>query len=226
MSPSADTIRLTVRDGLGARVCAVANALSSGAGQVIFGWQENEHCPLPHRQVFPEGIAGVAFADPGPESGFTDWNGQPYFCWHGAADRALANAAYGRIIRGMAGRSRGSYPLAVHGRFHRCLSGHPEALAAAAITAAAELAARTLFLLTDRHRELIRRLLAHAGITAVLPASPELASDLARPAAEQLAFLDDWQTLLAARSIVALDGPTAILHPARAAGIPIRYAPR
>jgi hypothetical protein len=225
MSPASDTIRLTVRDGLGARVCALANALSSGAGQVIFGWQENEHCPLSHRQVFPEGIAGISFADPGPESGFTDWNGQPYFCWHGATDRALANAAYGRIMAAMAGTPSARQPLAIHARFHRRPTASPIALADTAARAAHDRGIREIFLLSDAHRLTIAaRLLTH-GITVHLPLSPELPTDLARPPAEQIAFLDDWKTLLASPVIVSLDGPTALLHPARAAGAEIIYAP-
>lgn len=225
MSPAADTIRLTVRDGLGARVCAIANALSSGAEQVIFGWQENEHCPLSHRQVFPEGIPGVAFADPGPESGFTDWNGQPYFCWHGAADRALADAAYGRIMAAMAGEARDTYPLGLQARFHRRPGASPEALANAAAAIAHDMELRRIFVLSDYHRVcLCGRLCAH-GLRPAMPRSPGLARDLDRVSqADQLAWLDDWKTLLACRVIIALDGPTSILHPARAAGTRIIYA--
>ncbi len=56
-----------------------------------------------------------------------------------------------------------------------------------------------------------------------MPVSDELGSDLGRDRAGTLAYLGDWQRLMRSQTIVAADGPSSALHPARAAGKQIIY---
>lgn len=217
-------ISITVRDGLGARVTTLANAMSSGRF-VRFGWDINEHCPLPHADVFPTGIPGVEFTDPAFDAGFTEWNTRPFFSWDGAADRTLANAAYTTILAAMAGQPWSRFRLAICARFFRNPPASPQALAEQALRTALATGIHCLFLMADRHRAEIAHTLACGGVSVISAATPELTADLARTPAETRLFLGDWKTVLAAQTIVALDGPTCLLHPARAAGRSLIYAP-
>ncbi len=216
-------IEITVRDGIGARVTTLANALSSGE-EVAFGWDANEHLPLAHEVVFPRGIAGVQFVPAAGDGCFTDWNAQPFFSWAGADDRALANAAYGVIIGAMAGAPVPGMTMAVLARFWRNPHASWETLADKAIATAREAGADTVFLLSDRYRWELRCKLIDAGIQVSLAGAAPLSADLDRTAEEMAAFLTDWKTVVACPLIVAIDGPTCLLNPARAAGRTIVYA--
>jgi len=216
-------ITITVRDGLGARVTTLANCLSAH-DEVAFGWAENEHCPLAHDTVFPNGIPGVHFTEPVGDGCFTDWNARPFFSWDGAKNRKRANAAYARIMLAMSGEAKPGCQVGVCGRFLRNPQGRPETLAASASRAARDAGAKTVFLLCDQHRESISESLRTAGLEVVLPACPPLASDLARGCLDTRLFLDDWKTLLACPIIVAINPITCLLNPARAAGREIVYA--
>ena len=214
-------IEMTIRDGLGARVTTMANGLSTGQ-EVAFGWAVNEHCPLAHEVVFPKGIAGVVFTEPMGDGGFTDWNAKPYFSWDGADDRDLANAAYSRIMAAMTGTPF-KVPMAILGRFWRNPQGRWETVADYAIQTANEAGADQVFLLADKHRWEMRCRLIAGGLDVRIPYSFPLTSDLSREPDDTLAFLSDWQTLCDTPLIVAIDGPSCLLNPARAAGREIRY---
>jgi len=216
-------IKVTIRDGLGARITTLANALSAHA-EVAFGWAENEHCPLAHDQVFPHGIAGVHFVEPEGDGCFTDWNARPFFSWDGAKNRKRANAAYSRIMAAMAGDAKQVCDVGVCGRFLRNPQGCPDTLAAGVSRTARDSGAKTVFLLCDQHRKAIAETLREDGLEVVMPACPPLASDLDRGCLDTRLFLDDWKTLLACPVIVAINGPTCLLNPARAAGREIIYA--
>ncbi len=216
-------LEITVRDGLGARLTAIANGLSAGR-KVRFGWAVNEHCPLPHRTVFPEGIFGVEFTEPEGDCCFTDWNAQPFFSWNGAADRALADLAYGRIMAAMAGEAWASCRVGICGRFLRNPQALPLPLADAAASAALECGTKEVFLLADDFLNTLAWRLEERRIRTIYARCNPLASDLARDHLGTYLFLSDWKTLLACQTIVALDGPTCLLNPARAAGRKIVYA--
>ncbi len=214
---------LTVRDGLGGRVAAIANALSAGR-KVVFGWAINADCPLPHRVVFPQGIRGVTFAEPEGDCGFTDWNERPFFTWEAAADRPAANAAYARIMAAMVGSARpapGGPRLGLCARFWRNPHADPGGLSAHARRTARRLNLDRVFIMADRHRAALAAGLF--GIACDLPRCPELSADLARTEADTLAFISDWKTLLACPWIVAPAGVTTMLYPARASGCNIIF---
>lgn len=216
-------LRITVRDGLGARITAIANGLSAGR-EVQFGWEANAHCPLHHIEVFPAGIPGVEFVCPDVGTLVTPVTDRPFFSWAGAFGYSLANAAYGTILEAMAGRPWGFYPLAIHARFHRHPTASPRPLAWTAVREARAAGIRTAFLLSDLHRPVITDILEAAGIQVIPARSAPLASDLARFRADTLAFLSDWKTLIASPLIVAGNGPTCLLNPARAAATNIVYS--
>jgi hypothetical protein len=54
--------------------------------------------------------------------------------------------------------------------------------------------------------------------------SPELAADLERGEEGTRAFLREWKRLLGCRRIIALNGPSSLLHVARGIGRRICYA--
>lgn len=212
--------------GVGNRVAAMANGLSR-SHRIRFVWRENVHCPLPVSYVFPAGIPGVDLVTDAPPEFATRWGRRMCHDWDAAGDRNRADAAYGRIIASMDGRPLFRPDLAIVARFHRA-TGDPAAhIARIAATAAAWIRPDTdfrVFVFADQHRaQLAAALAAAAGVRPSLPSAPELAADLERSPADTARFLGDWKTLLTARRIVALDGPTSLLHPARAAGIPIHY---
>jgi hypothetical protein len=211
---------ITIRDGLGGRVAAIANGLSTGR-PVSFGWKINDHCPLPHEEVFPRGIHGVEFRNPDFDSGIAPWNGRPIFAWDAADSRPTANAAYARIMEAMTGTARTGFRLGVCARFFRRPPTTPEALAAHVRNLAHSLGAIRLFILADSRREELASLLPDFEIT--WPTCPELTADLARAPEDTRAFISDWKTLLACPHIAAPDGPTTLLHPARAAARQIHY---
>ena len=217
-------IAMTIRDGLGARIMTMANGLSTGQ-EVAFGWDVNEHCPLGHEVVFPKGLAGVHFVAPMGNGGLTDWNAQPYFAWAGAKNRRLANAAYARIMRAMAGTARRGGYVGVMGRFLRNPQGRPATLAAEAVQTACRVGASRVFLMCDHHREMISEICQFAGLDVECAKCSPLVTDLERHTLDTRLFLDDWKTLLACKVIVAIDGATCLLNPARAAGREIVYTP-
>lgn len=214
-------LRVDCNQGLGNRVAAIANGLSR-AERVTFPWVLNEHCPVQWWEVFPEGIEGVEFtADaPGPT---TKWIGIGCERWDAAGDRAAADAAYGRIMAAMAGEPGAGCTVALAGRFFRTPGADAERLALFAAVGA--LLGGPVFVFADSRRAEIRRVLDGLGVRVAMPRSSELGEDLARDRAGMLAYLSDWQRLLTARVIVAIDGPSSALHPARAAGIEIIYVP-
>jgi hypothetical protein len=206
--------------GLGNRVAAIANALSR-AEKIAFVWRVNKHCPLGHEVVFPDGIEGVEFITDAPPALATVWHGRRCHEWFAAADRRAANLAYGRIMAAMDGTAWGSHQLGVCARFHRHPSTTPEQMAEHVRAIAGRLGERRVFLLADTRRAELASLLHDLCVT--MPSAPELAEDLQRGPEHALAFLDDWKTLLACPHIAAADGPTSLLHPARAAGREIHY---
>lgn len=210
--------------GLGNRVAALANGLSRFPA-IRFPWRVNPHCPLLWEQVFPAGIPGVEFVNlPGHPPMPTHWDGRPCLDWDAAGDRTKAADAYARIIAALPGPPPPQHHLAVFGRFHRSPQANPIALADAAIAAAQAAGTPSIFLLTDRHRDTIAARLRSAHLTPIFPTSPALTSDLSRDPETLRQFINDWRTLLAAHHIVALDGPSSLLHPARAIGRRITYA--
>lgn len=211
---------LTVRDGLGGRVASMANGLSSGRA-LAFGWAVNADCPLPHEVVFPNGIQGVTFTEPDGDCELTDWNGQPFFSWSAAADRPTANAVYARIMQAMCGAAREVFSLGVCVRFFRNPHVTVAGLAAHVRAVAGELNCGRVFVMADRHREALAEALP--GLALRFPECGELTADLARTEGDTLSFISDWKTLLAAHWIVAPEGVTTMLHPARAAGVRIIY---
>lgn len=207
--------------GLGNRVTAMANGLSRSP-RISFVWRVNRHCPVSYRELWPVGVPGVEFVDGEgiPLSVSTAWDGMWCYQWGAAADRQAANAAYGRILASMRVREHlEAPPVAVCGRFHRNPSGQIGRLAAAVV----DTGQGRVFVLSDRYRSELSGMLDAAGVSVVMASSGPLDEDLSRAPSDVLAYAGDWRTLLRAELIVALDGPASALHPARAAGIPIRY---
>lgn len=197
--------------GIGNRVATMANALSRH-DQIRFVWRENAHAPLPHDQVFPQGIPGVEFITEAPRATATRWQGNmPGSSWEAAEDRQRANAAYLTIMEAMAGAAHAGCASAIIARFHR----HPAVTAASLVSA---VPAGPVFILADSRREELRALLQSAGHTPVLPTCPPMCADQDRSATSLLAFLSDWKTALSARHIVTHLQPTSLCQPALAAG--------
>lgn len=215
-------LRVHCREGLGNRVAALANGLSR-AEEVVFPWIMNEHVPATWEDVFPQGIEGVTFISAEAAMPPTEWDGMSCERWDAAGDRALANAAYGRIMHAMAGMGLPGCTVALAARFHR----NPEADARRlAMMAAFHSPFRTpVFVFADSRRAEIGMVLNVLGVGRLHPVSPSLVSDLDRTRGGLIAYCQDWKQLLTARLIVAIDGPSSALHPARAAGIEIIYVP-
>lgn len=210
--------------GLGNRVAAMANGLSRAA-EIRFIWRVNQHCPAAHSDVFPQGIPGVEFVTDAPPNFSTKFDGVWCYEWAAAGDRKQANLAYAEIMRAMVGQPMPDAPeVAILGRFHRNPSADPITLADAAIRLHGRYRWDRAFVLADMHREAIAERLRVAGFDAVQPRCAPLAADLQRTREDVLDYASDWATLLAARHIIALDGPASALHPARAAGVAITYA--
>lgn len=208
--------------GLGNRVAAMANGLSR-AEEIQFVWRVNEHLPATHEEMFPEGVPGVEFVTDAPPNFATKLDGKWCYEWDASGDRAAARVAYARIIAAMVGQPWVfPPPVAILGRFHRAPGGSPLALAQAA-AAALPARDRRVFLLSDCWRESITSILKGDRIGVLQACCLPLSEDLRRTRADLLAYACDWQTLLSARTIIALDGPASALHPARAAGTEIRY---
>ena len=206
--------------GLGNRVAAMANGLSYSPAGIEFSWKVNRHCPVRWEEVFPGGVPGVRFVD-APAGWATRFEGRICHEWAACGDRQRADAAYARIMEAMAGWPAMRPDVAVVGRFFR-KDGDPRFLGD--VAAAAVEPGDAVFVFADRFREVIAGRLIGTGASITLPKAPELVEDLMRSREEVLTFLDDWATLMASGEIVAMDGPTSLLHPARAMGIPIRYA--
>jgi hypothetical protein len=206
--------------GLGNRVAAIANALSR-AEEISFVWRVNKHCQLPHDAVFPQGISGVEFITDAPPALATVWHNRRCHDWYAAADRKAANLAYGRIMAAMAGSAADGFQLGVCARFFRHPSTTPQQLAEHVRAIAGRLGEGRVFLLADTRRAELAALMP--DLTVAMPHHPEPAEDLDRDPEQTRMFLDDWKTLLACPHIAAADGPTSLLHPARAAGIEIHY---
>jgi hypothetical protein len=177
---------------------------------------------LQAEEVFPQGVTGVDFLDLTHDRSPTVWGDVPCYAWRACGDRMLADNAYASIMKAMAGQARGLFRVAVHGRFFRNPNACPIALADRAVMAAAETGATEVFLLADRHRDTITQRMADLKIT--MAEAPELTADMNRDWAGMFAYLADWSTLISAPIIVALNGPSTALHPARAAGRRIIYA--
>ena len=216
--------KIDCAEGLGNRVAAISNALTWHA-RIRFGWVVNEHCPLGWREVFPEGITGVEFV-PGEGGETSEIGGRPGMDWEAARCREHARFTYGRVMAAIGPQAWPDAPaVAIVARFHRAARFDLPRLANAAGRAAHEAGEGRVFVLADQHREDISILLRRLwNIDAVLAAAPELTEDLDRSPEATRLFIQDWQTALAARQIIALDGPTSLLHPARASGARIHYA--
>jgi hypothetical protein len=211
--------------GIGGRVTAIANGLSRQA-EIRFSWKVNRFLPLTHEQVFPGGIPGVEFLSDAPIGFVTRWeDGITADNYLAAGDPDQARAAYQTILAALAGDAMSEQPsVAVLGRFHRAPQATPDALVSAAVGACRGIGAARVFLLSDLHRTELAAGLQAAGIDVAWSVSPELPEDLLRDPDALLSYLGDWKTLLVAGIIVATQGPTGILHPARAAGTPIIYS--
>jgi|GEM_PF-3925714 len=208
-------------EGLGNRVAALANGLSRAAA-VEFPWFVNEHCPVDWREVFPEGIDGVEFTPGAVPWPATVWDGLGCERWDAAGERATADAAYARIMQAMAGTPQPGCTVALAARFHRNPAADAWRLAMMAAYHAP--LGAPVFVFADSRRAEIRRVLDALEVGYMLPKSAALSADLERDRAGILDYLSDWKRLLTARVIVAADGPSSALHPARAAGIRIVYA--
>jgi hypothetical protein len=217
--------RINCPEGLGNRVATIANALTWHS-RIEFGWEVNEHCPLSHEEVFPLGIGSVDFVPgDGSPAGLMDGR-RPTMDWDAARCHVHARLTYARVIAAIGVKAAPDAPaVAIVARFHRAQTFDLARLAIAAGRVAHRLGTRRVFLLSDRFRDDIEReIIRHTGLETVRPSAAELESDLSRTPEATRAFLQDWQTTLDARHIVALDGPTSLLHPARAAGTCITYA--
>lgn len=203
------------RSGLGGRVAAIANGLAA-FGKIIFAWEANAECPLCWREVFPHGIEGVAFSD-GPAVGpCTRIGGVGCTQWIEGGD-------YSPVMAAMAGAPEMSLKVAVFVRFFRTPDIHVPSFAERVAVRVREIGASGVFLMADSRRAEIAAYLRHHGVVCVTPQCPELASDLGRGRDATLAFLSDWKTLLASGRILAYKTPSAILFPARAAGVPVEW---
>lgn len=211
-------------EGLGNRVAAISNALTWHA-RIRFAWVVNEHCPLGWREVFPAGIPGVEFI-PGGGAMVSTFAGRPGMEWDAAKCPEAARETYGRVMESVGPEPWPDAPeVAIVARFHRVARFDLGSLANGAGRAAHEAGEGRVFVLADRHREDIEILLRRLwNIEAVHAAAPELAADLDRSPDATRLFIRDWQTALKVERIIALDGPTSLLHPARAAGTCIEYA--
>lgn len=217
--------RINCPEGLGNRVATIANALTWHS-RIEFGWEVNEHCPLTHEEVFPLGIGPVDFVPgDGSPAGLMDGR-RPTMDWDAARCHVHARTTYARVMTSIGAQARpDAAEVAIVARFHRTQTFDLARLAIAAGRVAHRLGTRRVFLLSDRNRDNIELMInRHTQLQTVRASAPELESDLARTPEATRAFLQDWRTALAARHIVALDGPTSLLHPARAAGVPITYA--
>lgn len=217
---------ITCPEGLGNRVAAIANALTWHA-RIDFAWETNEHCPLQHEEVFPTGVAGVHFVQ-GEGTEVCLMGGVPAMDWSACRCHHHASLSYRRVMASMGPQAWPEPPaVAIVARFHRVQRFDLPRLAMAAGRAAFDESEprRRVFVLADQHREGIAILLRrHWNVEPVQASAPELQSDLDRTADDTCLFLRDWRTALSARRIIALDGPTSLLHPARAAGASIAYA--
>jgi hypothetical protein len=216
--------RIACPEGLGNRVAAIANALT-WTPRIGFEWVINEHCPLPWTEVFPRGIRGVDFL-PGNGSAVSEFRGVPAMDWGACRCHHHAAMTYRRVMGAMRVQADPAAPaVAIVARFHRAEGFDIGRLVMLADRAAAALGTRRVFLLADKYREGIEVMATRlVNIELVRPECLELGSDLDRSPDGVMSFIRDWQTALAARTIVALDGPTSLLHPARAQGACIWYA--
>jgi len=205
-------VRVFVPGGMGNRVAALANGLAV-FGRVEMRWEVNGDCPLGWREVFPKGVPGGTFAEAGGGEEVTWIEGRPAMDW-----RAGAEGAYEVIAAAMGVRECLGAGVGVFGRFHRCPGARWEELVEAAARE------ERAFLLTDRWRGEIRRGLAARGCVVWAGESEELAEDGLRGVDATRAFLGDWKRLLGCRRIIALDGPSSLLHLARGIGRRICYA--
>lgn len=213
-------MRVRCEQGLGNRVAAMANGLSR-AEEIRFDWVVNEHVPVEWWRIFPEGIPGVRFGEPDGEMR-TAWDGLTCERWGAAFDRDRANAAYLRIMRAMSGDAREPCPVAVAGRFFR--NPRADARRLAMVAASVVPAGGRVFVFADSRRDEICDVLEALHVDPYLPLAAQLTEDLRRDETDLLHYLSDWKTLLAARVIAAIDGPSSALHPARAAKTRIIYA--
>lgn len=206
--------------GLASRVTAMVNALARWP-QIEVAWQVNEHCPAPHKAIFPGGVPGVRWIDDAPPSFMTRFEDRrtcDVYRPHPDSD-----GLYRRVLEALAGAPpRDGRAVAVCARFFRHQrEASISALAVAAACCAKSAGCDEVFLMADAHRETLANWLAVYGIRAVLPRVPELRHDLDRNATDLLTFCSDWKHLLAADAIVTSAFDTALLHPARAAGTSI-----
>lgn len=215
-------LRVHCSEGLGNRVAALANGLSR-AEEVVFPWVVNEHVPATWEDVFPQGVEGVTFISAASAMPPTEWDGMSCERWDAAGDRRQADMAYGRIMAAMRGTVADGCEVAIAARFHRTPGGDARRLAILAAYNAPEDGA--VFVFADSRRVQIWEVLDALDVTFALPRSSMLATDLDRDRAGLLRYIGDWKRLLEARLIVAIDGPSSALHPARAAGIEIIYVP-
>ncbi len=202
---------------MGNRVAALANGLSA-AERVVFRWEVNGDCPLGWREVFPYGVKGVRFEEADGSEEVTRINGRPAMDWEAAVCRGTARVAYQVIAAAMGVSECSGAGVGVFGRFHRCPGARWEGLAEAAN------GEERVFLLTDRWRGEIAAALRARGCRVDEGESPKLVADLDRGVHATRAFLRDWKRLCGCGRIVALDGPSSLLHLARGLGTEIRYA--
>lgn len=211
--------------GLGNRVAAMANGLSRFP-TIRFDWPVNDHCPVDHSAVFPSGVQGVEFSQStlsvGPE--MTRFDGVDVHSWGAAGDPRKRDQAYARIMGSMVGAPTRPTPrVAILGRFHRTPAGCSSDLVDRAAAWCRRLPADSAFVLCDRYRDQVSATLRSSGVVPVLPESRSLDLDLDRSPEDVLSYCSDWQTLLHAVVVIALNGPASALHPVRAAGIRIDY---
>lgn len=197
---------------MGNRVAAMANGLAV-FGRVEMRWAINGDCPLGWREVFPKAVPGVRFEEADGSEEVKMIAGRPAMDWREGAERA-----YEVIAAAMGVRECSGGVVGIFGRFHRRPGARWEDLVEAAD------GEMEVFLLTDRRRGEIRRGLAARGCVVWAGESEELAEDGLRGLDATRAFLGDWKRLLGCRRIIALDGPSSLLHLARGLGRRICYA--
>jgi hypothetical protein len=208
--------------GLAGRVTAIANGLAC-CGRVTFAWQKNAHCPVSHQLIFPHGIPGVTFLDAAPPAMMTRLDD----CKTIDVFRAWWNGSlfYKQVLEAMTGVTYSApHDLAIFARFHRT-GTDPDELADLAAHHAKNSGAKSIFLMTDYHRDRVARRMESHGFRVDFPLCQELHHDMDRHPADILNFCADWKQLLASKIIVAPQAPTGILHPAIAAETEIRWTP-
>lgn len=191
--------------GVASRIAAVACGLWAYK-EIDIVWSVNEHCPVDHDVVFPDGVPGVRFVPRGdhPVEHCSVIEGRNAFEYNGNAD-------YIGVLDRAAGVYRDAPPVAVHARYFRGPS-----------TPSPELPPKDtpIFLFADSRRDLLTK--RHGGPCTVAR-SPEMRHDKDRRPGDVVGFLSDLKTLSRCTTIYTNAKRSAMLHAARQAGARLVY---